>query len=134
MIGGSWWSVTRLLLVVIVMSSIVLALLGFATLASHIHSAVASSCLLVALALLARRLVADVLDTVAAPETPTGRWVRRRFGLPSDAALRGQLIVLLLFDLVLVIALGIGIPAAWSVDIDAILRGVRIGGVTISLE
>jgi potassium efflux system protein len=42
---------------------------------------------------------------------------------------------------VLVILLGIGIPAAWSVDIDAILRGfgdlmrgVRIGGVTISLE
>src|SRR5476651_2062 len=140
-IGGSWWSVTRLLLVVIVMSSIVLALLGFATLASHIHSAVASSCLLVALALLAHRLVADVLDAVAAPGKPTGRWVRRRLGLASDAALRGQLIVLLLFDLVLVSALGIGIPAAWSVDIDAILRGfgdlmrgVRIGGVTISLE
>ena len=140
-IGGTWWSVTRLLLVVIVMSSIVLALLGFATLASHIHSAVASSCLLVALALLAHRLVADVLDAMAAPEKPTGRWVRRRFGMAPDTALRGQLIVLLLFDLVLVIALGIGIPAAWSVDIDAILRGfgdlmrgVRIGGVTISLE
>ena len=140
-IGGTWWSVMRLLISVIVLSSIVLALLGFATLASHIHSAVASSCLLLGVALLAHRLVADVLDAVAAPETPTGRWARRRLGLPMDQALRGQLIVLLLFDALLVILLGVGIPAAWSVDIDAILRGfgdlmrgVRIGGVTISLE
>jgi potassium-dependent mechanosensitive channel len=141
MIGGTWWSVARLALVVIVMSSIVAALLGYATLASHIHSGVASSCLLVALALLAHRFVADLLDAVAAPQTPTGHWVRRRFGLAADAGLRGQLIVLLLFDFVLVILLGVAIPTLWSVDIDAILRGfgdlmrgVRIGGVTISLE
>ena len=141
MVGGAGWSVARLAIVVIVTASIVPALLGYATLASHIHSAVASSCLLVALALLAHRFVADVLDAVAAPETPTGRWVRRRFGLSPDADLRGQLVVLLLFDLVLVTLLGIAIPATWNVDIDAILRGfgdlmhgVRIGGVTISLE
>jgi potassium-dependent mechanosensitive channel len=141
LIGGTWWSIARLALVVVVLSSIVLALLGFATLAAHIHAAVASTCMLVALAMLAHRLAADVLDAVAAPGTPTGRWARRRFGMPADATLRGQLIVLLLFDLVLVIALGVAIPAAWSVDIDAILRGfgnllrgVRIGGVTISLE
>ncbi|MBS0549871.1 MAG: mechanosensitive ion channel, partial [Proteobacteria bacterium] len=106
----------------------------------HIHAAVAWSCLLFAAALLAHRLVADVLEAVAAPRTPTGRWARKRFGLPPDATLRGQLIVLLVFDFLLVIVLGIAVPAAWSVDIDAILhafgellRGVRIGGVTISL-
>jgi potassium efflux system protein len=140
MIGGTWWSIVRLALSVIVLSSIVLALLGFATLAAHIHSAILSSCLLVATALLAHHLVADVLDAAAAPETPTGRWARQRLGLPLDRPLRGQLIVLLLFDFVLVMSLGIAIPAAWSVDIDAILhafgqllRGVKIGSVTISL-
>jgi len=139
-VGGTWWSVTRLALVVVLLASIVLALLGFATLASHIHSAVAWSCLLVALALLAHRLVADVLEAVAAPQTPTGRWARQRLGLAPEATLRGQLIVLLVFDFLLVVVLGIAVPAAWSVDIDAILhafgellRGVRIGGVTISL-
>lgn len=140
MIGGTWWSIVRLALSVIVLSSIVLALLGFATLAAHIHSAVLSSCLLVALALLAHHLVAGVLDAAAAPETPTGRWARQRLGLPLDRPLRGQLIVLLIFDFMLVLSLGIAIPAAWSVDIDAILhafgqllRGVKIGSVTISL-
>jgi small-conductance mechanosensitive channel len=48
--------------------------------------------------------------------------------------------VMLLIDLVLLILLALGIPAAWNVDTDAILggagqliRGVQIGGVTISL-
>ena len=141
MVGGTWWSVARLALSGAVLASIVFALLGYATLASHIHSALATTCFLVALALLAHRLSGDLLDAVAAPETATGRWVRRRFGLPPDATLRGQHIALLLIDFVLVVLLGVGIPAAWSVDIDAILsgfgellRGVRIGGVTISLE
>jgi potassium efflux system protein len=140
MIGGTWWSSTRLLLTVIVLSSIVFALLGFATLASHIHSAVAATCLLVGLALLAHRLMADVLDTIAAPQTPTGRWVRQRLSIAVDRPLRGQLIVLLVFDFLLIVLLGIAIPAAWSIDIDAILRGfgellrgVKIGSVTISL-
>jgi potassium efflux system protein len=141
MVGGTWWSVARLALSVAVLSSIVFALLGYATLASHIHSALASTCLLLALALLAHRLSGDLLDAAAAPETATGRWVRRRFSLSPDRTLRGQNIVLLLIDIVLVALLGIGIPAAWNVDIDAILsgfgqllHGVRIGGVTISLE
>ncbi|HEY6984214.1 DUF3772 domain-containing protein [Reyranella sp.] len=141
MVGGTWWSVARLALSLAVLSSIVFALLGYATLASHIHSALASTCLLLALALLAHRLSGDLLDAAAAPETATGRWVRRRFGLPADATLRGQNIVLLLIDVVLVALLGIGIPAAWNVDIDAILNGfgqllhgVRIGSVHISLE
>jgi small-conductance mechanosensitive channel len=141
MVGGTWWSMARLALSAAVLSSIVFALLGYATLASHIHSALASTCLLLALALLAHRLSGDLLDTAAAPETATGRWVRRRFGLSPDRTLRGQNIVLLLIDVVLVVLLGIGIPAAWSVDIDAILNGfnqllhgVRIGNVRISLE
>jgi len=48
--------------------------------------------------------------------------------------------VLLLFDLVLVLFLAVAIPAAWNVDMDAIMRGfgqllhgVQVGGVTISL-
>ncbi|MBN9488205.1 MAG: mechanosensitive ion channel family protein [Alphaproteobacteria bacterium] len=141
MVGGTWWSVARLVLSAAVLASIIFALLGYATLASHVHSALASTCLLLALALLAHRLCGDLLDAAAAPETTTGRWVRRRLGLPADATLRGQNIVLLLIDFVLVVLLGIGIPAAWSVDIDAILNGfgqllhgVRIGGVRISLE
>jgi small-conductance mechanosensitive channel len=141
MVGGTWWSVGRLALSLAVLSSIVFALLGYATLASHIHAALASTCLLLALALLAHRLSGDLLDAAAAPETATGRWVRRRFGLAPDTTLRGQNIVLLLIDVVLVALLGIGIPAAWSVDIDAILNGfgqllhgVRIGSVRISLE
>jgi small-conductance mechanosensitive channel len=50
------------------------------------------------------------------------------------------MIVLLVFDLLLVVLLGIAVPAAWGVDIDAIMRtfgqllhGVKVGGVTISL-
>ena len=48
--------------------------------------------------------------------------------------------MLLLFDCLLVLLLAFGLPPAWNVDIDAIqrafgqlLRGVKIGGVTISL-
>jgi len=141
LVGGAWWSVSRLLLSAAVLSSIVFALLGYATLASHIHSALAETCLLVALALLAHRFSGDLLEAAAAPETATGRWVRRRLSLPTDQVLRGQNLVLLLIDIILVALLGIGIPAAWSVDIDAILggfsqllHGVRIGGVNISLE
>ena len=141
MVGGTWWSLGRLLLSAAVLASIVFALLGYATLASHIHSALATTCLLVALALILHRLSGDLLDTAAAPDTPTGRWVRRRLGLASETALHGQNLVLLLIDIVLVGLLGIGIPAAWSIDVDAILggfgqlmHGVRIGGVNISLE
>ena len=61
---------------------------------------------------------------MAAPDTPTGAWVRRVFGLPPDAALHGQHIVLLLFDCLLVAAArGRPLPQAWNVDIDAIQRG-----------
>jgi potassium efflux system protein len=140
MVGGTWWSVGRLLLSAAVLSSIAFALLGFVALASHIHSALAGTCLWVALALLAHRFADDLLEAAAAPDTPTGAWVRRRFGLPADASLRGQHIVLLLFDVVLVAFLAVAIPASWNVDTDAILRGfnqllqgVKVGGVTISL-
>lgn len=140
MIGGSWWSVARLLLSVVVLSSIAFALAGYATLASHLHSAISTTCLLIAMALLLHRLAADLLEAAAAPSTPSGAWVRRSLGLPFDAALRGQYLVLLMFDTTLVVLLAIAIPAAWNVDIDAImdgfgqlLRGVKVGGVTISL-
>ncbi len=140
LIGGTWWSAARLLLSVIVVSSIVFAAVGYSNLGGHIHAATASTCLLIGLALLAHRLAADLLDAIAAPDTHTGRWVRDRLGLPADTALRGQNIALLLIDLVLVIALAFLLPASWGVDMDAILQtmehllhGVRIGGVTISI-
>jgi potassium efflux system protein len=141
MVGGTWWSVGRLVLSAALLSSIAFALLGFGALASHIHSALAGTCLWVALALLAHRFADDLLEAAAAADTPTGAWVRRRFGLPADASLRGQHIVLLVFDVVLVAFLAVAIPASWNVDTDAILRGfdqlllgVKVGGVTISLS
>ncbi|MBX9942635.1 MAG: DUF3772 domain-containing protein [Reyranella sp.] len=140
LIGGTWWSVTRLVLSLVVLSSIGFALAGYATLAAHLHTALSETCLLVAIALLLHRLVADLLDAAAAPDTTSGRWVRHRLGLPPEAAVRGHYIMLLLFDTLLVLLLALAIPTAWNVDIDAILQGfghlltgVKVGGVTISL-
>ena len=140
MIGGTWWSITRLLLNVLVLSAIPFALLGYATLASHLHNAIFSTALMIAIVVLAHRLMADLLEEAAAPDTPPGRWVRHRLGLAPDSTLRGQHLLMLVFDLFLVLLLGVGIPAAWSVDTDAIvdgagqlMRGVKVGGVTISL-
>lgn len=140
MIGGTWWSVTRLVLSVVVLSSIAFALAGYATLASHLHSAISATCVLIVVALLLHQLASDLLEAAAAPNTPSGAWVRRRLGLPTDAKIRGQYLLLLLFDVALVVLLAIAIPITWNVDIDAILdgfgqllRGVKIGGVTISL-
>ena len=45
MIGGTWWSIARLLLSVLVLSAIVFALLGYATLAAHLHNAIFSTAL-----------------------------------------------------------------------------------------
>ena len=140
MIGGTWWSVARLALSVIVLSAVLFALLGYATLAAHLHNAIYMSSLLIALALLMHRFISDLLEAAAAPDTPPGRWARQRFGLPPDAALRGHQLVILLFDLILVAVLAIAIPAAWGADVDGmlvgmvqLLHGVRVGGVTISL-
>jgi small-conductance mechanosensitive channel len=140
MVGGTWWSMLRLLISVAVLASIPIALAGYSTLAQHIHAGIAASCMWVALALLAHQLAGDLLDAVAAPDMPTGRWVRGRFGLASDFELRGQNILLLLIDLVIVALLAIAIPAAWSLDVDSVWRGfdqlvtgVHIGGVRISL-
>ncbi len=141
LVGGTWWTSARVALRIVVLSSIAFALLGYVTLAAHIHTALAATLLLIALALVAHRLASDLLDTTAAPDTPSGAWVRRVFGLAPDARLHGQHIALLLFDMVLVAALAIAIPTAWSVDTDAVLRtlgliftGVKIGGVTLSLR
>ncbi len=140
MIGGTWWSIVRLVLSVLVLSAIVFALLGYATLAAHLHNAIFSTALMIAIVVLAHRLVGDLLEEAAAPDTPPGRWVRHRLGLAPDSTLRGQHLVMLVFDLFLVLLLAVGIPAAWSVDTDAIvdgagqlMRGVKVGNVTISL-
>jgi len=132
--------VLRFLIGVALLASIVFALLGYATLAAHIHTGIAETCMWVALALLAHQMAGDLFDAVAAPDMPTGRWVRERFGLAADFQLRGHHIALLLFDLFLVMVLVVAIPAAWSVDVDAItrgfdqlLQGVKVGSVTISL-
>lgn len=140
MIGGTWWSIVRLLLSVLVLSAILFALLGYATLAAHLHNAIFSTLLMIAIVVLAHRLVGDLLEEAAAPDTPPGRWVRHRLGLAPDSTLRGQHLLMLVFDLFLVLLLAVGIPAAWSVDTDAIvdgagqlMRGVKVGNVTISL-
>ncbi len=140
LIGGAWWAAFRALLSVLVVVPIVCALLGYATLASHIHSGLAATALFVALALLAHRMAADLLEAAAAPETPSGRWVRLRLGLAPDAKLIGHQLILLLADAGLVLLLGVLIPTAWGADTDNILRvfgrllsGVRIGSVVISL-
>jgi potassium efflux system protein len=139
MIGGTWWSIARLLLSVVVLSAIPFALLGYATLAAHLNNAIFSTLLMIAIVVLAHRLVGDLLEEAAAPDTPPGRWVRHRLGLAPDSTLRGQHLVMLVFDLFLVMLLAVGIPAAWSVDTDAIvdgagqlMRGVKVGNVTIS--
>ncbi|MGZ3341570.1 MAG: DUF3772 domain-containing protein [Reyranella sp.] len=140
MIGGTWWSIARLLLSVLVLSAIPFALLGYATLAAHLHNAIFSTALMITIVVLAHRLMADLLEEAAAPDTPPGRWVRHRLGLAPDSTLRGQHLLMLVFDLFLALLLAAGIPAAWSVDTDAIvdgagqlMRGVKVGGVTISL-
>ena len=139
-IGGAAWSIGRLVLSGVVLSAIAMAMLGYARLAAHLHSAIYTTCLLIAVALLLDRLVNDLLDTAAAPDTLPGRWVRQRLGLAPDASLHSQNLLILLFDLALVLLLALAIPAAWGVDVDAVLdggsqllHGVRIGGVTISL-
>lgn len=139
MIGGLWWSILRLLISATLLTSIVIALLGYTTLAAHIHRGIALTCMWVAAALVVHQLAGDLFEAIAAPDLPTGRWVRQRFGLPTDFQLRGQHIALLVVDLFLVILLLVAIPAAWSVDVDAItrgfdqlLRGVKIGGITVS--
>jgi small-conductance mechanosensitive channel len=83
--------------------------------------------------------MSDLLEAIGAPDTASGRWVRKRFGLPDDAKLRGQPILLLLFDAFLVVVLALLLPAAWGADTDAIQRtleqlmhGVKIGNVTLS--
>lgn len=140
LIGGIWWSIGRAVLSLVIVSSIGFALAGYATLAAHLHAAVFITCFLIVAALLLHRLVADLFEVAAAPETPSGIWVRQHLGLAPDTALRGHYLVLLLFDTILVVLLAIAIPTAWGVDIDAILQGfsqlmhgVTLGGITISL-
>lgn len=141
MIGGTWWSISRLALSLLVLLPIVLALLGYVTLAAHLHNAVYTTVLLISVAVLLHRVVGALLESAAAADTRPGQWVRHRLGLPTDATLRGQHIVILLFDVILVLLLAVGIPTAWGVDTDAVvdgitrlLHGVKVGGITISLS
>lgn len=140
LIGGPWWTAVRVALRLVLLLAVVLAVLGYSTLATRVHSALASTGLLLAVALLAHRLLGDLLEDMAAADTATGAWLRRLLGMPADIVLRGQHFVLLGIDVVMVLALCIALPAVWNADIDAILRGfgqllhgVKIGGVTLSL-
>lgn len=140
LVGGTWWTATRVVLRLAVLSAIVFALLGYATLAAHINTALAWSGFMIVTALLAHRIVGDLLTAIAAPETPTGGWVRNVFGLAPQQTLYGQHIALLLFDCFLIVMLAFFLPQAWNVDVDAIQRafgqllyGVKIGGITLSL-
>lgn len=140
LLGGTWWTATRVMLRLAVLSAIVFALLGYATLAAHINTALAWSGFMIVAALLAHRIVGDLLTAIAAPETPTGGWARRVFGLAPQQTLYGQHIALLLFDIFLIVTLAFFVPQAWNFDVDAIQRafgqllyGVKIGGITLSL-
>ncbi|MCX7361996.1 MAG: DUF3772 domain-containing protein, partial [Alphaproteobacteria bacterium] len=113
MVGGTWWMAIRILLRVIVLSAIVFALLGFTTLAAHIHQALADTCFLVGLAILAHWLFSDLLDTLAKPESAAGTWVRSQFGLAPAARLYGLHLVLLVIDVILVAGLCVLLPATW---------------------
>src|SRR4029079_8912884 len=84
MIGGTWAPDAPLLLSIAVLSSILFALFGYATLAAQLHNAIYFTCLLIAVALLAHRLIGDLLEEAAAPDTPSGRWVRHRLRLPRE--------------------------------------------------
>jgi potassium-dependent mechanosensitive channel len=84
--------------------------------------------------------VRDLVETAAAPDTPSGRWMRQAMGLAADAPLKGRLLLLLLLDLLLLALLSIVLPAIWGVPSDDIvdwmwrlLTGLKIGGHTISL-
>jgi small-conductance mechanosensitive channel len=140
LIGGTWWAGLRGVLAVAVLAPIVFAVLGYAAMASHIHAALAGTSLAVAIALLGHRMASDLLEAAAAPDTPSGRWVRHRLGLAADRKLHGQHVVLLLVDIGLIALLIIAVPAAWGADIENIgrifgrlLSGVKVGGVMISL-
>jgi small-conductance mechanosensitive channel len=140
LVGGTWWTAARVVLRGAVLSSIVFALLGYATLAAHVNTALAWSGFMIVAALLAHRIVGDLLAAIAAPDSPPGGWVRRAFGLAPQRALYGQHIALLLFDCFLIVTLAFFVPTAWNVDVAAIERafgqllyGVKIGGITVSL-
>lgn len=139
-VGGGWWAFGRLLLGAAMLSSVLLALLGYSVLATHLHSALAGTGLVVAGALLAHRLASGLIEAAAAADTPPGRWARQRLGLAPDAQLRGHQALILILDVVLVLAVSILVPVTWGVDVDNILRGlgrlftgVKVGGVTIAL-
>ncbi|HYC63174.1 MAG TPA: DUF3772 domain-containing protein [Reyranellaceae bacterium] len=140
LIGGTWWAALRAVLALAVLAPIVFALLGYAAMAAHIHAALAGTSLAFAIALLVHRMAADLLEAAAAPDTPSGRWVRQRLGLAADRKLHGQHVLLLLVDAGLIALLIIAVPAAWGADTENIgrifgrlLSGVKVGGVVISL-
>ena len=120
MVGGTWWSVLRLLISVAVLASIPIALR--ATRPSRSTSIPASAATL---------HVGGARPAGASARRRSARCRRRaRLCRPAagcaggsacraDFALRGQHIVLLLIDLVLVALLAVAIPAAWSVDVDS---------------
>ena len=123
------------------LSSIPFALLGYATLAAHLHNAIFST-----LPPDRDRRAGCIAWSATCSRKPP-RPTRRPAGgcaiasaCAPDSTLRGQHLLMLVFDLFLVLLLAVGIPAAWSVDTDAIvdgagqlMRGVKVGGVTISL-
>ncbi len=85
MIGGTWWAVTRLLLVIAVLSSIVCSLIGYATLGAHLHTAISTTCLLIAIAFLLHKLADDLLDAAAARAHPPAPSCAVRSGCPRTA-------------------------------------------------
>jgi potassium efflux system protein len=139
-IGGGAWSAGRGILGLVLPVALGAALIGYINLAETLLDNVVISTLLIVLAMLVHGVVRDLLEAAAAPDTPTGRWMRRTLGLAADADLRWRHLVLLAVDILLLLFLAFALPATWGVDPETIraaasslVTGVKIAGRTISL-
>jgi small-conductance mechanosensitive channel len=121
LIGGYAWLLARLALGALLIGILAAALLGYTALAIHASDALLDSLLVVFLALTAHAMVHDVVDAIGASDTPPGRWLRRVFGLPPDAAIHGRFVIVLLADLLLLAGVAMLLPVLWGADPDDIL-------------
>lgn len=139
-LGGRPWAAGRHLITLISLLALGAAVLGYGNLAGHLYDSLLFSLIAIALAMVVRQAVHDLVETASAPDTPSGRWMRQAMGLAPDSPLKGRFLLLLLLDLTLMALLSVVLPAIWGVPYDDImdwvwrlLTGLRIGGHTISL-
>jgi small-conductance mechanosensitive channel len=139
-LGGRPWAAGRHLITLIALLSLGAAVLGYGNLADHLYDSLLFTLITIALALVVRQAVYDLVETASAPDTPSGRWMRQAMGLALDSPLKGRFLLLLMLDLTLLALMSVVLPAIWGVPSDDILdwmwrlmTGLKIGGHTISL-